>query len=738
MKAVSVYKKFSYVKDLSLKEMISKIKTGEYKEQIIQIRECMQKGEEDKADRLKAALPAFTASGTFVGRRIAKNLNQYSGYLILDLDHINKAAYKEKWDLVCLAPYTYFAFRSPRGEGIKILVPVNSGPEVHKIAFEQVVKYYEQCLQLEIDTSGSDINRLCYVSYDENCFLKGNAEIFEVEITPEITKNSNKSIPENIVPTGNLIEDCVAFTENCISYQEGSRNNFIHQLACNTNRRGITEQEILEFCLQSYELPQREISNTINSAYKNNTADFAKFAKLASPAGNQEKENEEENLLNMPYLPDEVFDDLPEILKEGARVFKDRRERDVFLTSAIAILSGCLPCISGTYDGKEHSANLFSFVIAPAASGKGSITYAKDLAQQHHKRLVAESQEAYRNYQREEKEYKRKLADKKIDTANLEPPVEPPFKVLYIPANNSSARVIQQLHESENKGIFCETEADTMGNVLKQDWGGYSDLLRKAFHHESISYSRKTDKEWVEIEGPKLSICLAGTPSQVKSLIATAEDGLFSRFLFYTFKNEIKWREIGPTSNGVNLTTHFSELGKQVLELIDFHETQADVTFELTEAQWAKLNVFGSKGLNYLATFISEDLSSTSKRLGLILYRIAMVFTVLRYYENAEVSLNYTCEDRDFDNALKLVEVYQEHAVTIFKNLPKESAITNTAMKNFYLKLPVKFKRKEAIKLAEKMGIKERTADYYLSKLTKTCFLKKEKEGVYEKESHNI
>ena len=59
-------------------------------------------------------------------------------------------------------------------------------------------------------------------------------------------------------------------------------------------------------------------------------------------------------------------------------------------------------------------------------------------------------------------------------------------------------------------------------------------------------------------------------------------------------------------------------------------------------------------------------------------------------------------------------------------------------MKNFYLKLPVKFKRKEAIKLAEKMGVKERTADYYLSKLTKTCFLKKEKEGVYEKESHNI
>ena len=83
-------------------------------------------------------------------------------------------------------------------------------------------------------------------------------------------------------------------------------------------------------------------------------------------------------------------------------------------------------------------------------------------------------------------------------------PEEPPFKVLFIPANNSSARVIQHLKEGDGHGIFCETEADSMGNVLKQDWGSYSDLLRKAAHHEPISYSRKANKEWVEIKRPCL------------------------------------------------------------------------------------------------------------------------------------------------------------------------------------------------------------------------------------------
>jgi hypothetical protein len=119
----------------------------------------------------------------------------------------------------------------------------------------------------------------------------------------------------------------------------------------------------------------------------------------------------------------------------------------------------------------------------------------------------------------------------------MELPQEPNYKILYIPANISSAMVIQHLKEGNERGIFCETEADSMGNTLKQDWGGYSDLLRKAFHHEPISYSRKTNKEFVEIDNPCLSVALSGTPGQVENLIKSSEDGLFSRFIFYSFKS---------------------------------------------------------------------------------------------------------------------------------------------------------------------------------------------------------
>ncbi len=533
-----------------------------------------------------------------------------------------------------------------------------------------------------------------------------------------------------------MFGNCVDFTDRKLSYDKGNRNNYLHLLACNCNRAGIPKNIAEAHILQNFDLDQQEAIPTIQSAYDNNIADFAKFADFAKNTENI-PQSKDEFLMNMPMLPEEVFDKLPEILKQGAAVFQDRRERDVFLTGALSIISGCMRNVVGLYRAKEHFANLFVFIIAPAASGKGSLTFAKVLGDKFHDKLVAESLEQQKIYKIELQEYKRKINDKKQDTSELAPPEEPPFKVLFIPANNSSARVIQHLKEGDEQGIFCETEADTMGAVFKQDWGSYSDLLRKAFHHEPISYSRKTNKEWVEIKKPRLSVALAGTPGQVENLIKSAEDGLFSRFIFYTFKSEIVWVKASDTMNGINLTAHFEQLSDTVLQFVGFLETYEKINFKLSENQWDKLNEFGENCLNSLATFVSEDLSSTSKRLGLILYRVAMVITALRYFDNGEISNEYHCTDEDFDLALSLVKVYQDHSVFMFKELPKQASVTDKLLKQFFDKLPTSFRRKEAITLAEaELGIKERTADLYLSKLVAFKWIEKTRNGIYQKIKH--
>src|SRR5690606_37890820 len=87
-----------------------------------------------------------------------------------------------------------------------------------------------------------------------------------------------------------------------------------------------------------------------------------------------------------------------------------------------------------------------------------------------------------------------------------------------------------------------------------------------AFHHEPIAYTRKTDREFAEILSPQLSVVLSGTPSQVPNLIKSAEDGLFSRFLYYTFVSNQGWRDVSPQNGKRNLTEYFGSLRAEALQ----------------------------------------------------------------------------------------------------------------------------------------------------------------------------
>ena len=41
--------------------------------------------------------------------------------------------------------------------------------------------------------------------------------------------------------------------------------------------------------------------------------------------------------------------------------------------------------------------------------------------------------------------------------------------------------VIKHLVNNDGSGIIVETEADTISNSLRQEWGSFSDLIRKSF-----------------------------------------------------------------------------------------------------------------------------------------------------------------------------------------------------------------------------------------------------------------
>lgn len=498
------------------------------------------------------------------------------------------------------------------------------------------------------------------------------------------------------------------------------------------------KDEILSETKSIDELTDPETETTFNSVYKNESHEIeetANSAKLQSAEPEVENEEELNQLKKSPHIPSDIFPNLPEILATGCSAFDDSREKDVFLTSSLVILSGCMPNVSGVYAQQTIYPNLFSFIIAPPASGKGVMRFSKMLGDKVHSEILAKSKQEKEDYDIDKITYDQNLRSKKANISIMGPPRKPPFRVLYIPANTSYAKFLSHLMQNDGKGIVFETEADTMANVQKQDWGSYSDIVRKSFHHERLSSSKRTDNEFIEIENPKLSMALSGTPSQVRGLINSTEDGLFSRIIFYVFESDPIWHNVSPNINGVNLTDFFSGLSEKVLKLYNyFNDTSLEV--QLTDYQWVRLNESFSSLLIKVTAFNGNDSASVVKRLGMIMFRIIMILTALRKFESGDDSHTIICSDQDFEIAEKLCNIYLDHSILMFNNLPRQEKTvlfkSGNNKQKFFDELPPRFKRSVAVELGKKQGMSERTVDGLLKRLLGK-YLQLESYGIYIK-----
>jgi hypothetical protein len=80
-------------------------------------------------------------------------------------------------------------WRSPSNKGYKGLVSVEYKTEtneyeldkLHKSAFKKLSDYFQNKYNIELDKSGSDITRLCFLSFDNNVILKSSFKKFTIE-----------------------------------------------------------------------------------------------------------------------------------------------------------------------------------------------------------------------------------------------------------------------------------------------------------------------------------------------------------------------------------------------------------------------------------------------------------------------------------------------------------------------------------------------------------------------------
>jgi hypothetical protein len=315
MASATIFKGFTNpVENISLIILTKQIKDGKYKEEVQKVTAIASQGNKEEADKLKKQLLAFTPCGTFEGGRKLEYLTQYSQFIILDLDKLTPEQLQAAFDKAAAIPYTFCCFRSPSGNGLKILIEVSSTQEHHEQAYKQVADYYEQQTGLLIDRSGKDITRLCFVSYDPQAHRNICNEKFPVIINGTVQKQSQEPTPaKQVIATPEeanefalAFEMQINFTNQKSEYGPNNRNNYIYLLASNCNRAGIPEQDTLQLCLQRFDLDDKEITASVRSAYNHHPTEFAKFANVAKLQTDKEQ-NTEDYLKNTPSIPEEIY-----------------------------------------------------------------------------------------------------------------------------------------------------------------------------------------------------------------------------------------------------------------------------------------------------------------------------------------------------------------------------------------------------------------------------------------------
>lgn len=204
-------KKVSYQKnawsnlgeDTTIKEVLSLIKDGKFQKEVLTLRQFLERDENEKYDTFKKLLPGVTFSGTFFNQRRKEALINYNRILVIDIDKLSQEELLRIKGILFSDPHVFAYWESPSKNGIKGLLSLNFNREIdasmihdeHKLAFNLIYTYFKSTYNIILDKSGSDITRLCFLSFDADLIIKETCPPFEIiatSITPKQTKITHK------------------------------------------------------------------------------------------------------------------------------------------------------------------------------------------------------------------------------------------------------------------------------------------------------------------------------------------------------------------------------------------------------------------------------------------------------------------------------------------------------------------------------------------------------------------
>ena len=762
--------------DMTLEEFVKLLRGERWKVQVEEYQRLKASGRETEAKKLKRKLAALVIAGRCDGSHAETNLKQWSGDAMLDVDKCNGRV-SEFLQVLKDTPWVKAAWRSVSYDGLKLVVRVEAeSVDEYRLAYALVAWHVAQLLAFPCDMSCKNPTRPCFASYDPEAFFRPDTEVFpwrrfvtehpdrvgEILAELKVKTPAGASGPP-VAASGMLHTFFNEFLEQN-PFVDGKKNEFLLKLGRIARYKGVGEEELARLKTLAVErlagmgCAAGDIPPRIDSGYR--YADMNKGS--GTPASRAHKaqgspmrysepnEGEEEAELEkleadklrreVPCLPDELFDRLPDFLKRGLTHVRNKRERDILLLSMITNISGCLPGVRMNYGGMVYSADLYLVALAGSGRGKGVMQLAAI--------LPAAIQEYYDELNRkDEREYRQKLLkwnleerlaaqEKRVPDLDQCPemPVE---RILKVAPNISKSQLILALEAGGSVGLVMNaSELDMISSAMHQEYGKHDDVMRAASQHEEVSSYFKTDHRLVVVSDPHLALCASGTPAQLHKFISSLENGMYSRVAFYVGQAHWEYKSANPGKARLDMRAYFKGMGEELLRMFIFLSgSPTEVVF--TEEQWKEHT---ERFRTYLREVVAEDDDSPGAivlRHGLMMSRIAMVLTALRKCEPQWNTSEWKCSDEDFRTAMQIVDVLLEHSLLLSTSMDDTAGRIRPVKAFFKLrpvlkKMPREFTYSELMAAANEAGLPTASVKRYLLRLVYYQIVEKE-DGKYRK-----
>lgn len=273
---------------LPLLEILESIRKGDFRKAIERIRK--ETGHDRRNELKKKLLPAICFSGIFRKMEDA-GITESSGIICIDLDNV--CDLKKEKERLKNFPYVLSIFKSPSGNGLKVLV-------LHDLQDQS--RHKDMChhlgnilgvagrTDLKFDLRCSNISHPCMWSYDHELYLNRNATTQHIDLdTLPVFGNSSSygTIKEKKAKSGDnssitLLTDLKEIREKILethtlfeeyySMYPGVRNTNLLILASFFYNDGIPESYAIDYLITYYSdkkngFPSDEIEKIVHSAY---------------------------------------------------------------------------------------------------------------------------------------------------------------------------------------------------------------------------------------------------------------------------------------------------------------------------------------------------------------------------------------------------------------------------------------------------------------------------------------